>query len=193
MRELSIFSAQEISSINEYERFHHTKAYVKSKSELVISKNELLTACGYRNIDKFKKHRMEWDRLLRPVPLSYLSSIGVDMKVITLTIEVDKEEYMKALRVPLYPKAAVVRLMATVYCDIPCPLGTTEEEAIEILKRYSGEKNKRCSINYPELKTVWVDPSGTVEVVYYETIAHVSRKYLIPSGSGGSTGKSYVR
>ena len=114
MRELSIFSAHEISSINKYERFHHTKAYLKSKSDLVVSTNELLTACGYGNIDKFEKHRIEWDQLLRQVPLSYLSSIGVDMKAITLTIEVDKEEYMQALRVPLYPRAAVVRLMPTV-------------------------------------------------------------------------------
>ena len=148
--------------------------------------------CGYSKLSKFKEHRKEWDAVHRKMPLSYLDYVGVEREVLHFALEVDFEEYGRAREIPLYPKFAVIRLMAGVYREKGLPENTPESEAIEMLRGFSRERNLRCCINYPELKTVYIEPTGDVRVVYYPPSIRFSKKWAIPASDGIGIGAAYA-
>lgn len=198
-KEIPWLSARDINKIEDYDRFHNTKAYLKKKSgKLVYFKDqtdeimELAEKCGYKKFNKFIEHRKEWHRLIRKIPLSYLEQIGAKLDVIEFTVEVDQEEFEKALELPFYPEYATVRMMPSVYQSIKLPADLTEEEAIEYLKDYSSKEERICWIKLKDIKTIWVYPNGNVNTSYYKPDYEIENDYLTPTLSGRKIGKSFL-
>jgi len=117
--------------VEDYVRFYQTKVYLYQKSgKLIYYKNnlpeirKLAEKAGYKDLNSFLKHREEWHELKRKIPLSYLEALGVDLKVVQFTVELDVEEYEQAIQLPLYPRCGIARLIPAAYCSISLPEGT---------------------------------------------------------------------
>lgn len=192
---IPFLSAREINSLDDFIRFRHTKSFISQKSSQVKDSRrqtpgliELMKMCGYASFQKFREHRQEWDLLERKVPLVYLGAIGADIESIMHTVCIDQQEYDMAFKVPLFPRFAVVRLMAAVYQNIEFPAGADEDKAVNILKEYSREKGLRCCINYPDLKTIRIEPDGNVFYSYYRPAVEISGKWAIFISGGRNIG-----
>ena len=196
---ITFFSVRNINKLDEYTRFFHTRQYIHQKSAhfpdektTVSAMKKMMEFCGYSKFNKFKMQRKEWDMLIRNIPLSYFEYVGIDREILLFTLELDYQEYEQVLDIPLYPRFAVIRIMAAFYQERKFPENTPETAAIEVLKEFSKEKSKRCCINYPELKTIFVEPDGTVNVVHYPPAIKFKRKWAIPANNGHGIGMSYL-
>lgn len=198
MKEIPFLSVNEINSVEDYERFYHVKAYLKQKSgaltyfkDEVDDLKELAGQSGYKKFNKFIEHRKEWHEFTRRIPLSYLEAIDVKLDVLQFTVELDKKDFEKALKLRLHPEYFMIN-----YSPIPLsksfPPDTSEEEAVNILREYCREKEKLCLINYPALKTIGVRPDGSVFTIYYEPEIKLTKDHVIPVKSGKSIGKTYL-
>ena len=194
-KEIPFFSAQQINRVEDYVRFHHCKAYLRSKSDVCTNEKGLMVECGYsikNSLNKFRHHRNEWNDLERRIPLKYLSAISVDLDTLNFALELDCEEFDKATAIPFYPRVAGFRVMAAVYLQFDLPDNTSEAEAIEILKRFSAQKCFRSFIPVRDLKTIWVEPNGTVFTSYYRPCLEITKTYVEASSDGSWVGKSYL-
>ena len=195
-RVFPFFSAMEINTLDDYERFYHTRSYIQNQSSKYrdpsLKQNpvvlDLMEKSGYRKLHKFRNHRKDWDNARGKAPLGYLNAIGVDLKILESCVEADKWEYDRALHIPLFPRFVVVRYMAGIYGDMELPENTSEYAAIEMVKDYSREHGKRCCINYPELKTVWIEPNGDVNYSYYRPSIRFTKDRAIFGSDGSGIG-----
>jgi hypothetical protein len=194
-REVPFFSVREINRVEDYERFRHCKAYLKSKSNERADENVLRVECGYslkNSINKFRIHRKEWGDLERRIPLKYLSAIGVDLETLNFALELDCEEFDKAIEIPVFPRVAGFRVMAAVFSEFGLPENTSEQEAIEVTKRFAREKGFRSFITVRDLKTIWVEPNGTVFTSFYRPCLEITKTYVEANSDGSWVGKSYI-
>jgi hypothetical protein len=194
VKEIPWFSVQSINKVEDYERFRHCKAYLRSKSDECKDERQLLLACGYsiRSLNKFRIHRKEWNDLERRIPLEYLSAIGVDLETLNFALELDCEEFDKAAAIPFYPRVAGFRIMSAIYSQLELPENTSEAEAIEILKEFSRGKGFHSFIPVRDLKTIFVEPSGSVHIRYYRPALEITKTYVEASSNGSTVGKSYI-
>jgi hypothetical protein len=195
---IPFFSAREINSVDDYERLFHLKSYIKEKSgrfEYDRKKNpvllDLMKKSGYAKYQKFQTHRKCWENLERNIPLAYLKAIGGDIDTIRQIFKTDVEEYDRALKVALFPKYWTVRIFAAMYQSRKFPPNIAEDEAIEFLKTFSAEKKLRCCINYPSIKTIWIEDFGKeVKYSYYRPAIKFTKNMLILSNDGSGIGVS---
>jgi len=170
-----------------YAKFFHTASYLTKKSDQfdsISSENDfqsLMDKCGYAKRQKFVMHRGEWNSLGRKIPKSYLDAIGVDIHTLSFTLELDREEFDKVLNTPFSPEYATIRILPGIYQSIPLPEGITEEEAIEVMQLYVKEKNLRCFINLPEIKSIRFEPDGHVSIYHFPPVIQESKHWMIPS------------
>jgi len=194
-KEIPMFSVQQINKVEDYVRFRHCKVYLKSKSDECKDKNALRVECGYslkNSFNKFRIHRKEWDNLERKNPLKYLSEIGVDLDTLKFTVELDQEEFDRALEIPYYPHIVGFRVMAAVFSQFELPENTPEREAIEVTKRFAREKGFRSFIPVRDLKTIYVEPDGSVFTNYYRPCLEITKSHIEASSDGSWFGKSYL-
>ncbi|MFW6271274.1 MAG: hypothetical protein ACOC4G_14550 [Bacillota bacterium] len=198
MKEIPQFSAREINEVDDYERFFHTKAYLKKKSgKLTFFKDEtdkiheLAEKSGYKKFNKFVEHRKEWHQMKSKIPRAYLKTIGVKLKVLKFTIELDQKEFEEVLEIPLYPQYATVRLHAAFYQSYSLPPDTSEKEAVQIMKEYAEKEERYCYINYPDIKTIGFRPDGSIYRIYYKPDIEITREYVFPTEGGERIGKIY--
>ena len=195
-QEIPLFSVPDANTISSYVPFRRTSFYLKKQSSTFRDIRKLLALCGYSSgssYGKFLRHQREWHDLKRNIPLKYLTVIGAVLEEIQATVEVDAEEYESILRLPFFPKNGIIRLMATVYSEYCFEPGTTEEEAVEILKEFSKENNLRACINFSGIKTTWTEPSGEINYSYYYPMVKITKTHLIPSCGGQGIGKVFIR
>lgn len=198
-KKINIFSANKINQVEDYERFAHTKAYLRKKSGPVnyYFKNQidelksLAIISGYKpeNVNKFIEHRKEWHQLERKIPLAYLKAISAKINVINFTLELDIENFEKALDLAKNPKYFTVRMNSFYYQSKKFNKPLNEKEAIEFLKKYSNKEGFICFINYPAIKTITVFPSGKVDHIYYKPGLEREGDFLVPTLSGKGIGR----
>ena len=184
MKIIPIFSVPQANRLDDYIRFRHTKAYIRSKSLLHPSGKEIMASIGYRSLGKFIVHRKEWDELTRRIPVKYFSAIGVDLYVLRFTLELDQQEFDLALELPFSPKSYGVRLQPTIYHTMDFPSHTTEEQAIHFLKDYSKNTHTYCFITVPDIKSVWVQPDGAVLTTLYRPELEINKAWVKASELG---------
>lgn len=196
------YTARTIRCPEEYERFFHTKAYLRSleaagnsSSKLTgedkITLSRMMKASKYANLSKFLEHKKDWDSLHRKIPLSYLEYLGYDRDVLTFTLALDFQEYRAALDLPRRPKFAFVRLLTSVFIREPLPDNILEDKAIEYIKYNMGENHLYYCINYPELKTIFIEPEGKIITAYYPPEIEFTQSYASPKPDGSRiTGSS---
>lgn len=180
----TISPVHQLEKLSDYQRFFHTKSYIQSKSRAYKDETKLAEVCGYRNLTRFRFHRMEWDNLERPVPTKYLAEIEVDLNTLRFTVELDGEEYEKALDLPFFPKQAIIRLAARRFSTFNFVDGTSEQQAIAVLKDVSKKSHMFCLINVDEIKTVFVQPDGFSFTKYYSPIIEIRKDYVTASKEG---------
>jgi len=166
------------------DRWQHV--IVQFYADLAI--RDILWAIKYA-LNDVPEYQNAWHDLSRKIPVSYLDAIDVDYEVLEGVVELDKEEYKRALQIPLYPSGFTVRYMACVYQNVEFPPETTEYEAIEIMKEFAEEKRKSCIINSPDFKTIVAGKDGEIRTVYYEPEINIKGGYLMPSTHGRRLGK----
>jgi len=186
MKTVHYFSNKIAIPEGHYEKFFHTASYIQKKSLLFdtsTGKNEiqkLMDLCGYSKKQKFILHRKEWDRLERKIPKKYLEGIGADINTFHFTLDLDREEFERISRLPFFPDYATVRIMPGIFQSLTLPQGITEEEAIEIIKIYAKEKNIRCFINLPDIKSIRFEPDGMVQTFYFPPDIQENANWFIP-------------
>ena len=202
-KEVPFLSARTINNIDEYDRFHHTKAYLRSltvptdtkfqlDTETKSSVEELQAACGYGKLDKFLLHKADWDLLRRKIPLGYLEAIGLRRDVLDFAVELDQEEFERVIQLPLYPRTAVVRLMSCLYSKLTLPQGLDEQQAIDYLLEWMKETPLPCMIKFPSLKTVYLTPDGSINAVYHPPEITWTRTHAIPRTDGSRAGRAWI-
>lgn len=197
---IPFFSVRKINEISGFKRFRNTREYIRGLSSAIPDRlrpyPELVALkqwSGYAKLDKFRIHRQEWDDLRRRVPLKYLEAIGADLEYVRRSVAADHEEYNLATKLPLFPRCAIQRLMPAVYVAIEIPPGTPEAEAVNMLQILCNKKRFRCCINYPELKTIWIEPDcASVTSLYFPELSFTKDSALFSRGGYG-IGCSYLR
>lgn len=171
------------NGLERYIRFRHTKNYMRQRSAQNPDEIQLMKTCGYANLEKFRRHREQWDLLEKPVPKKYLEAINVRLEVLELTVEQDREEYEDTLNSPRQVSHFTVRLLPTVCKSVPFPEPLPEHLAIELL-RDETDGLKRC-LHYPDLKTVFIE-GETIHSVYYAPSIEESCDRLTFSANGST-------
>jgi len=197
---IPFFSSKQSNRVEGYERFRHAREYIREKSDSwkdlgsnAEQMRELMLACGYNDLEKFRKHRLEWDNLERQVPIAYLDAVGVDLETLKLKVKLDHDEYQSVLGVPLYPRYGTIRYMGGVYGSFPFPDDAPEVDAVLMLQEYSRVNKRQCCINYPDVKSIWINPDGNVFTTYYEPAIRITKKFVIALGSGIGIGRTSLR
>ena len=193
----SIFTPPTINKITDYERLRNTKTFIQKRSQNIPNTRrhsalsiELMEKCRYKNYQQFFNHRNEWDALTRKIPLVYLASIKADFETIKYALRLDQQEYDHALSIPLFPEYAVVRLIGAVYSHHQIPTGTPEDEATEMIKQFSCKNGLRCCINYPDFKTIWIEPDGRIITSHYWPSLQITKEWAIFKEDGRDIGLS---
>lgn len=190
-------SNRTIRTIYEYERFYHTKAYLRSLSITGDDKGNvterdinvigsMMAGSGCRTFSEFLERKKEWDGLRRKIPLSFLRHIGCDMEVLHFTLDLDRREYEDALKLPFKPRYAFFLLIDSVFIREPLPKNISEEKAIEYCVYNTGDNHLYCCINYPQIKTIFIEPDGRAVTAYYPPEIEFTSKFAIPLADGRS-------
>jgi len=201
VKEIPFLSIKDINTIDDYERFFYSKAYLRYLSEhLVFFKDQVkyvkkqAVKSGYskENFNKFVEHRRKWHSFEKKIPIKYLNTIGADLDLLKLIVEFDKKDYYKVLEMPLSPKTFILN-MRPIPIVKTFPKDTSQEEAIEILKYYANKEDKLCLFNIPVIKTIGVTPEGKILKKYYEPEMIFTKKYVILNETGEDIGKVFLK
>jgi len=152
----TISPVHQLERISDYRRFYHTKSYISCKSKAYKNEMRLMEVCRHRNLNKFCIHQKKWNDLQQPVPVRYLREISVDFDTLPFTVELDGEEYEKALSLPFFPKQGIIRVGAAAFSAFNFLEGTSEQEAIDLLKELSAKKHVFCLIKDCLCPTRWI-------------------------------------
>lgn len=186
-RTIPYLSSRNINKVEEYIPFYNSKIYLKQKSgslkyfeDQIPQIKKLAEKVGYKDFNQFIKHRKLWHDFQKKIPISYLKAIGIKLDVLEFTIELDQNDYQKALEIPLYPKSYMIQTR-------PFPLNrrlpkkTSEAKAIELVRKEAILEKKSCVINYPLLKKILIESDGSVKTTYYRPAIKIEGEYVIPS------------
>lgn len=187
-------SSRNINKVEDYIPFYNSKIYLKQKSgslkyfENQISQiKKIAEKVGYKDFNQFIKHRKLWHDFQKKIPISYLKAIGVKLEVLEFTVELDQNDYQKALEIPLYSKSYIIQTR-------PFPLTrrlpqrTSEAKAIELVRKEAILKNKSCVIDYPLLKKILIESDGSVKTTFYRPDIKIEGEYVIPTKINDYTG-----
>lgn len=176
-----------INKIENYEYGRCIKAYLRQKlNSCGKSNKELMEASGYTNPGKFQFHQAGWHGLCRNIPMKYLEAIDVDLEVLQYVVELDNENFQKAIKLPRFPTSYIRRLMPAMYQNEDFKPGTLERDAIELLKEFAQNDKHSYCINYPGLLTITIWPPDKVIISHRIPTLNIVNKHWISFGSDGS-------
>ena len=150
-----------------YQPYFHIRGYLRQKyRQSGLAVPELAEACGYKKMDKFKRHLEAWLKAERPVPGKFLGAIGIEPEMLCKVQVLDFDQWEEAVRIVTVPERFSVRLMPAVWQSVALPENLSEAQAISYVKEYSRLKNRQCRINYAGLRTVWIWSDGHLSNYY---------------------------
>ncbi|MBD3168528.1 MAG: hypothetical protein GF307_03525 [candidate division Zixibacteria bacterium] len=173
-----------------YEFCFNTRAYLNQKREAcTLDDKTIAERSGYRNFSKFLRKRELWHAMKMAFPRKYLDVIGVDWDVLEYVVELDQEAFHEEMDKPRIPERFTVRYFAAFYGSRMIGECESEEQAIERVKAFSKDSNFRCCINYPQLKTVFIEPDGSIWANLYKPVMKITndRVYFGDTGEGIGT------
>ena len=171
----------------------HHKAYLQyCVRRCPLTFDELMARCGYKKRQKFESRREDWNRGVGKIPLAYLQVLEVDMDLLETAVELDRREIEEAAERAGPPKTFIVRYMAAVCKTHELPEGTSEEEAIELVKQFSVERGFKCMIDTPGLKTILFSPDGSVYTGYCYPEVRLENGMLSFGSDGSQAGTAGV-
>lgn len=152
---------------------------------------------GYGNLNKFRIHRVQFDQMLRNVPLDYLRAIGAERDQLKVCLARDMEafiEYRETGRV--ITRSATIMLASFLYRKLPFPENCPEEEGVELARCHSLETGQSLFINYPGFKIIWVYQGGRVVTTYRPPAYRFTQAHLSIGNKGfygNKQGQVYLR
>ena len=160
----SVFLAgQKVEQPQDYQPYFHIRGYLCQKyRESGHTVPELAQACGYRKLEKFKRHLEAWLKAERPVPGKFLGAIGIEPEMLLKVQVLDFDQWEEAVKSVSVPQSFSARLMPAVWQSVPLPENLTEAQAVAYVKEFARLRNLQCLINYAGLRTAWIWPDGTV-------------------------------
>lgn len=201
----SFLTQNKYTSVEGYIPFRHTISYLQQRFETFCSTDirksrkerlkELAQSIGYaeNSFPKFLKRIEAWQKLDGKIPVKYFEEIEVQSEVLTYVQELDMEEFEYALSLPVYPKNFIVRTMPTVYIPVSLPDGTTESEAIEMVREYQEEWKSRCCIKIQHLKTIYIEPQHAIHTFTYAPILKKEGGFYFAGGGGKAIGVTQIK
>jgi hypothetical protein len=155
-RSLPAFLHREpLNTIQDFLWGRHARLYLaQCRRACRLTRKELLSVCGLASLNKLDRFREGWHDLVRPIPRSYLQALEVDLGLLEDVVELDRREFARVLALPRFPRSLVVNLLPGAYHNRPFPLGTPEDDAVEILRRTAKEMQRIAWIHYPDLLTI---------------------------------------
>jgi hypothetical protein len=182
-------ASSKFNSPGDYIRFRNTRSYVLQKHTLYFaglvgkSRKEklkhLYKQCGYSDYAKFVRRLGQWVSLSVPIPRKYFDEIGIDYHVLDFVVELDNEEYANALNTQFLIENFEERIMAGIYLPISLPGKMTEPEAIDYIRSFQRETKFRCCINVTGLKSIYVEPDGTVKYEYLKPVMTTTKDLFV--------------
>lgn len=188
-----------------YVRFKNLKELFAGKTAAYLSRfklNEKQKAelkkfagyCGYGKDSRFLDRLKNWIELKENVPMCVLTYLDLDRTEIESAVKNDLRDFLSAAAMPVYPATYTVRLMAAVYNGGEVPRGMDEEKARRYVRRLLDERGLHTGfcLNFPELKTVFVERDGSIHTVWYPPEIAWTKTHLIAGRDGRRTGKSSI-
>lgn len=164
----SVFLAgRKKDSPKDYQPYFHIRSYLRQKyRQSGLAAPELAEACGYKKMDKFKRHQEAWLKVERPVPEKFLEAVGIDPEMLAKVQGLDLDQWEEAVGKATVPESFSARLMPAVWQSVPLPENLSEAQAISYVKEYSRLINRQCRVNYAGLRTAWIWPDGHLSNYY---------------------------
>jgi len=190
-KSLALFSGRAAEATANYIRFRHTRTYIIERSAKVqglAADRHLMAICSYRRIEKFRRRRPDWDALSRPLPLTYLSGIGVALDSLMVAAEADMSEFIEALSLPAAIEWAVVRWMPAIYGSLRLPRLLPEADAVSFVLDYARTNQRRCCIRVGALKSIFIEPTGETATILYPPSLAIKAGFLVTGSDGSAVG-----
>ncbi len=182
----SVFLAgQKVEQHHDYQPYFHIRGYLRHKyQQSGKTVSELAQACGYRKLEKFKRHLEAWLKAEKPVPGKFLGAIGVEPEMLCKVQVLDFDSWEEAVKSVRVPQCFSARLMPAVWQSVPLPENLTEAQTVTYVKDYALLRSHQCLINYSGLRVTWVWPDGTVSRRYsWPSIEYKNRLVYFKLGS----------
>lgn len=194
---ISIFTPKQARSNSGFTPYRHTLAYISKQSGNWNRENQvgkLIEACGYKNRAKFFRRREEWNNLRGQVSRAYFKAIGVKIAMLDFTLREDQDEYdIEAARLH-FPDHYIMRLVPALYSRVELPGGTTEKEAVEMVRAYHLDgRRPECCIPIPGIKTIWIRKDKSVSISRYRPRMEIKKDFILFSGSNAGIRRSRLR
>ncbi len=188
------FSSSIHNQVPGYQRFRRTSFYLRDKVLSAGPMDSFLRTLYLPEKGDPSQILEELIALEREIPKSFLTIIDADIKRIQELVAEDLEEFKTALKKDdLKPRFATERLMATVYRTLKLPPACkSEKDAVSYLLVYCRETRRRCSITYSGLKSIFIEPDGSVSTKLYPPLLEYSEYHIIPCVSGQMEGRSFI-
>lgn len=156
------------NTVEGYEHYHHTLAYIDHQFRSFKGKSkDLLALCGYKSSRRFVTRMREWLTLRDPVPLRFLKAIEADLYVMETALALDIREFHELLARGLKPKVFVICNTPMFSRAVSFPGISNEKEAIAFARSTAVMRNTMCLIEYPLIKTIWIEPDGNITTRIY--------------------------
>ena len=144
-----------------YERFRNVSRYLRECLAKTDHLEQVMSFFFTEDDSNISDYIDDLIAVRRNIPLVFLEGIGADINEIIRLNERDNEDFLQ-MKASFQgkPRYALIRYMATVYKSVAFPSEMNENDAIAYAQRYFCKKKFRCQINYPELKTIFIEPDG---------------------------------
>jgi len=167
------------NKIEGYEHYRHTLAYIEHQFLSLRGKGiDPATLYGYKSKKRFFEKMREWITLRDPVPLKFLKLINADLYVLETALSLDRKDYDEVVKGELIPKVYVICRFPLGIKAIPLTGVTGEKEAIAQTRSVAVMRNTMCLIEYPYIKTIWIEPDGQISVRMFPPKMTQEGKYI---------------
>ncbi len=176
-----------------YIRFGRTISYLK---ECASSVENITQGASPIFPDEKQMHSLRIEHLLHlkeELPYQFLSLIGADREKIEMLAKRDEVDFNRVVkRDDFIVNTVTVRLMSAVYQTRALPYAMAEKEAITYTLENFSKNRFRCAINFPDIKTIFIEIDGEVDVIYYPPTIDFGETSIIPSLDGSREGIAYT-
>lgn len=194
MTRIPFLSADKSSSEHGFDRLAFTRAYLRSLSEAIPDPGfkrakpvvrELMEACGFRDIQRFREQRKSWDALVKPIPRAYLNAIGATTEGLEHALNRDHEAFAAALSLPRTATAFIIKYHPAFYVTEALPHPMPEADAIAHVSDQAVGMGYEMALPFHPLKTVFCRKDGSVHHQVYHP-QHIWTPQGLSFGPDGS-------
>jgi hypothetical protein len=176
-----------------YQRFQKTIVYLEKSAKSVENLSQIISTIFPDEKWSYQPLIEDLLHLRREVPYQFLSAIHASIEQIKALCIADNEEFERIKeRRDLFPYRVIIRFIPAVYQSREFPYTMKERDAIQYILENLCEGRYRCAINYPELKTIYIEPNGEIETTFYPPTLHFGLTSLTPSQDGSNEGVTHI-